>query len=208
MKKIKNILFDLGGVIINLDMPATLNGFKNAMGDEFPKWKAVFEEADIFNQYEKGNISTAVFAQHFIDTGLFTADTVRQIWNSILRTAPKNRLDFLKVLAKDYNLYLLSNTNAMHIEQAEADLQTMYGITDFRGEFFTKGYYSFEIGMIKPDAEIYEFVLKDSGLLAAETLFIDDNEANIKSAAAVGLQTIWHEHNAEIEPVLTQYLGL
>ena len=128
--------------------------------------------------------------------------TIIDSWNTILAGLPSARLHWLRKLGQKYKLYLLSNTNAIHIEWLHAHLQDRAGMTihDFNA-LFVKPYYSFKINLRKPNREIYEYVLTDAGLRAEETLFIDDMEENILSARTVGLRTIHHQAGTEIMEV-------
>lgn len=206
MVQVKNIIFDFGGVILDLDLPKFRRSMQDAVGEAYEAlFKKLIDEG-FWIDFEKGKISEEDFVQYFIDTGYFTKASFYEAWNSILGTVPKHKLEQLKELSKDYNLYLLSNTNCIHAQKFEADMKAMHGVDDFRKEYFTIGYYSFEMGYFKPEPAIYEAVLKDAGLEANETLFIDDNKKNIESAANLGIQTILHVQNAEFMPVLKEYL--
>jgi putative hydrolase of the HAD superfamily len=110
-------------------------------------------------------------------------------WGAMLLDFPKARIDLLKELGEKYNVYLLSNTNAIHYNQYTQDFIDQYGF-EFNS-LFVKVYYSFQMGMRKPDVEIFEFALSDSNLLPKETLFVDDMQVNIESAEKADLQTMW-----------------
>ena len=116
-------------------------------------------------------------------------DVIQKAWNALLIRFPAERIELLKKLRQKYRLFLLSNTNAIHV----VEFQKIYSNTFQNGslvDLFDKVYYSNEIGMRKPNAEIYEFVLKDSQLLPEETLFIDDSLPNVEGAKQVGIQAI------------------
>lgn len=206
MKKNQNIIFDLGGVLLNLNFGAIERRFQELLGNDYYLLFRNLKTQNIFNKFETGDFSEEIFLEYFLKSTQLTHEQVLTAWNSILLDLPLHRLDFLKRLRKDYNIYLLSNTNYTHVQKIEADLKTQYGIEDFRKEFFEIGYYSFEMGMRKPEKQIFQAVLEDANLNAADTIFIDDNKNNIKSAASLGIQTILHEPNAEIEPVLMSFL--
>ena len=206
MKKNINIIFDLGGVLLNLDFGAIERRFQALLGNDFFPLFRNLRTQNIFDKFEVGDFSEEKFLDYFLESGKLTQEEVLTAWNSILLDLPSHRLDFLKKLKKDYNVYLLSNTNYTHVQKIEADLKVQYGIQDFRKEFFDIGYYSFEMGMRKPEKRIFKAVLEDANLIAADTIFIDDNKNNIKSAASLGIQTILHEANTEIEPVLMEFL--
>lgn len=118
-----------------------------------------------------------------------THEQIIAAWNAMLLDFPLQRLQLLQQLRQHYNLYLLSNTNAIHLEAFNRLLQESRGIPSL-GSFFDKAYYSHLMGHRKPDKESYLMVMEENGLLPEETLFIDDTLPNIEGAKAVGLQTI------------------
>lgn len=192
VKNIKNIIFDLGGVILNIDYHLTINAF-TALG--IPNFKEIFSQAaqnNLFDRLDKGQVSEqgflseikALVGDHITDADILNA------WNSMLLDLPKERIALLEQLKTDYRLFLLSNTNEIHIPEYNKILQAAFGFPDL-AHIFEKQYYSFEIGMRKPDEEIFEFVLKDKDLKAEETLFIDDSHQHLMGAAKVGLHTHW-----------------
>lgn len=182
---IKNIIFDFGDVFIDLDKPATDRHLKKFGIEELPSTLIEVNKA-----YEQGKISTAEIISTYTTAfpQLSNTDFVEG-WNSILKDFPQQRLDFLKQLNKSnkYKLFLLSNTNEIHINY----VKETFGFYDGFKSCFDKFYLSYEIGFRKPNKDIYEFVLDDSGLKREETLFIDDSEDNIISAKSLGINT-WH----------------
>ncbi|WP_430413246.1 HAD family hydrolase [Kordia sp.] len=184
---IKNLLFDYGDIFINLDKPATARELHKLGIQDFTA-----EMIEKNQAYEKGLISTEAFVdfyhQEFPHT---TKEALIDAWNAILLDFPKHRLEFIKQLAKDkkYRLLLLSNTNDLHISWIKHD----WGM-EFYNEFaacFEQFYLSHEINLRKPDANIYEFVLRENDLKAEETLFIDDTKENTDSAATLGIH-VWN----------------
>ena len=181
---IKNIVFDFGDIFIDLDKEATLRALNELGMDEVSE-----EMLNVLHQFEKGVITTSDFIAFFQDTMKLSAVDLTAAWNAILLSFPKYRLQFLKDLAssKNYRLFLLSNTNAIHIEWIQND----WG-NDLYQEFkncFEKFYLSHEIHLRKPDAEIYEFVLRENNLKATETFFVDDTKENTEAAKKIGIQT-------------------
>ncbi|MEO1486349.1 MAG: HAD family phosphatase [Bacteroidota bacterium] len=184
---IRNLILDFGDVFINLDKPATARAM-TPFG--FTAIDAALQE--VFNAYEKGTISSEAFLdmtqQRFPKarrTDLITA------WNAILLDFPQARLEFLEQLAaeKQYRLFLLSNTNEIHIDHVKKVMgQEKFNRFQNAFEVF---YLSYEMGMRKPDAEIFQFVLDQNQLQAEETLFVDDTLENILSAKSLDIQT-WH----------------
>lgn len=189
----KNILFDLGGVILDINISATLKRFYE-LG--FPPELMHYPESmqtDVFFKYQTGKTSTEEFRNEVRrTTGLEMSDQdFDEAWNAMLIGIPKERTALLKVLSKRYKLYMLSNTSELHVKVFEK----MY--LDTAGEsmqdVFEKIYYSHEIGLHKPDREAWEYVIKDANILAEETLFLDDTIHNIKASQELGFQAI-HIH--------------
>lgn len=180
---INAIIFDFGDVFINLDKQATLDGLKN-LG--ISHWNEDLNQLNL--QYEVGAISgddfLAGIQKH---TNNASIEDIRAAWNSILADFPLYRLEFLQMLSQKYRLFLLSNTDAIHIETFEQKSGASF-YSDFY-QCFEKVYFSFEIGMRKPNPDVYSFVLDQNGLQAKQTLFIDDKKENTDAAAALGLHT-------------------
>jgi putative hydrolase of the HAD superfamily len=194
MNKIKSIIFDLGGVIMNLDVPRTINAFdtlgiKNIVNDTGHHYQHSF-----FYDFEIGQISENTFLQSLSNLSNQPNNflEVEKAWNAMILDIPKDKIDFLQTLKKDYNLFLLSNTNSIHQRKFLKEFENNYGYS-FK-KLFKKSYYSHEIGIRKPDLEIFNFILDDSNLRAEETLFADDAISNIKSAKKIGVHT-FHVEN-------------
>lgn len=204
MKKIKNIIFDLGNVLLDLDWERTERAFRDMLQEEYDAALLRYESERLFELLEVGRITPEEFVRKMQQATRRPIDEKRIIdsWNTILAGLPPARLNWLRELGQKHPLYLLSNTNAIHIQWLHAHLQEQAGMTihDFNA-LFVKSYYSFKINLRKPNREIYEYVLADAGLRAEETLFIDDMEENILSARTVGLRTIHHQAGTEIMEV-------
>ncbi len=187
---IKNLLFDLGGVILDLDLQATRKIFYElglpAVLMQYPENM----QTDLFQRYEIGKITTKEFRDEIRQkSGLNLKDTdIDRAWTAMLVGIPEERTRKLEELRKHYRLYMLSNTCAMHVPVFEAMYKQKAGKS--MHEVFDKIYYSHEIGAHKPDHESWEFVLKDAGIRAEETLFLDDNVHNVKAALELGFQAI------------------
>jgi putative hydrolase of the HAD superfamily len=195
---IKNIVFDFGDVFINLDKQATLKELKKLGVSEFTE-----EMYAICFDYEMGLITTDAFVTAFINMYPETSkEAFITAWNAILLDFPLHRLTFLKELAatKKYRLFLLSNTNELHISWIQKDWG-MKLYSEFVS-YFEKFYLSHEINLRKPNTNIYEFVLNENNLLAEETLFIDDTKENTEAAKAVG-KSVWN-----IDPVTEDIVNL
>ena len=183
---IKNIIFDFVDIYINIDKQATYRELKKLGVPHISD-----EMTIIARQYEKGIISTQEFTNFFSSQLGVSVSEVIVAWNSILLNFPRERFLFLKELyeSKKYRLFLLSNTNELHISW----IQQNWGFNRYM-EFkncFEKFYLSHEIKLRKPNKEIYEFALKENNLIAEETLFIDDLEENTAAASALGIH-VWN----------------
>ncbi|HSP12123.1 MAG TPA: HAD family phosphatase [Salegentibacter sp.] len=193
---IKAIIFDFGDVFINLDKPAT---FRELRKHEIEKLTEELEELN--REYEKGLISSEEFIKTYKEEFEQLEDeNFVSSWNAILIDFPEYRYQFLKKLSeeKDFELILLSNTNEIHIDWVKENIPFF---EDFKA-CFDAFYLSHEINYRKPDAEIYEFVLKKHGLKPEECLFIDDTRENTEAAAALGIYT-WN-----IEPTREDVIDL
>lgn len=206
---IKQIVFDLGNVLIDLDFDQVNRSFEELIGQDFNRLATSEETKNAFLQLELGHYSEESFINALQRQASKVPDGRKLInaWNSLLGTIPAKRLVMLDQLKdKGYDLYLLSNTNSIHIHWLNKYLKKEHGIEDFNQRFFTKSYYSHLLKMRKPDAEIYEYVLNDAFINRAETLFVDDNEENILSAQQVGINTIHHNSGRDITEVMQSFL--
>lgn len=182
---IKAIIFDFGEVFINLDSKAPIHAFKK-LG--LQSWNSVLEANNL--AFETGKIDESTFLkgfQKFIPE--VSLDDIREAWNSILMDFPLERLEFLENLTKNYRLFLLSNTDAIHIQKFEQMVGDSFA-KDFY-QCFEKIYFSYETKLRKPDLESYKLILRENELIPKQTLFIDDKGINIEAAAKLGIQT-WH----------------
>jgi putative hydrolase of the HAD superfamily len=192
MQGIKNIIFDLGGVIINLDNQLTEDAFVALGAKPFREYFGHGHAASFFREYETGSITD----QQFIDaikelTGLSLSDEeVIKAWNALLLDFPAERIQLLKELGRRYRIFLFSNTNALHLDH----LRKIYRNTFPQGELddhFERTYYSHLLGKRKPDIGSYQHILQENQLAGAETLFVDDALINVEGAEAAGLKGLY-----------------
>lgn len=187
--KIKNIIFDLGGVIMNLDVPRTIKAFENIGITDFVNDTGHHYKNPVFYDFETGKVSESEFVEELanISANSLSGTQIREAWNAIILDMPIERIKFLLDLKKKYKIYLLSNTNSIHQEKF---LRETNEANDFSfNELFEKAYYSHETGIRKPNEEVFHFVLKESKLNTDKTLFVDDSLQNINSAQKTGLRT-------------------
>ncbi|KAA9041913.1 HAD family phosphatase [Ginsengibacter hankyongi] len=191
MQKIEAIIFDLGGVILNIDYNLTRIAFEKAGIKNFHEMYSQANADDLFSNLETGKISEDNFYNELNKrTGLYLPTIeIENAWNAMLLTFREKSLDFLDTLKPKYKLFLLSNTNHIHLNAFNKIYLEKHRDKRFE-EFFDKAYYSCNMGLRKPNADIYEFVLEENKLEPGKTLFVDDSAQNIEAARALGIQTI------------------
>lgn len=182
---IDTIIFDFGDVFINLDKEGSINALKK-LG--LAQWNDDMNQLNL--QFEKGQIDEENFLlgiQKHVPNA--STDQISAAWNAVLLDFPLRRLEFLQKLSTKYRLFLLSNTDAIHIATFEKEYGASF-YSDFY-QCFEKVYFSFEIGMRKPDAEIFNYVLNNHNLITNHTLFVDDKKENTDAALSLGFQ-VWN----------------
>jgi len=190
MEGIKNIIFDLGGVIINLENKRTEDAFV-AMGvKNFREYFGHGHAASFFREYETGEISDDAFVQSLKKlAGLTVPDEkVIQGWNALLLDFPPERIHLLKELRKHYRLFLFSNTNALHLEALQKTYHLTFGPEEGLDDLFERAYYSHLLRLRKPDVASYQHIIKENNLAPGETLFVDDALINVEGAEKAGLK--------------------
>jgi glucose-1-phosphatase len=190
--KIKNLIFDLGGVIIDLSIDHTIDAVSKMSGMNKKKVTELYNSPG-FEIYEKGLMDDAEFRDYVRDVFSMesTSEEIDACWNAMLRGLPVVKLDLLMSLKDRYKVYLLSNTNGIHLNYINSVMlpAVVPGVTSL-DQYFHKAYYSHLMKKRKPDAEIFEQVLEENNLAGNETLFLDDNPGNIKGANLVGIKTV------------------
>ncbi len=187
---INDIILDLGGVVVDLDPDSTIREFA-ALGFKGLENRAlIMSRYPFIEAYETGKIGTNEFVdaiQRIIKNNV-GPEKIIAAWNRLVLDLEDDVLHLIQNLRKRYRLSLLSNTNALHIKSFNEKLFKQHGLNDLR-EVFDIVYYSYELGMRKPDREIFEFVLKDLGAAAPATLYVDDTQEHILSAERLGIKT-------------------
>lgn len=187
---IRNIIFDLGGVIMNIDFKLTEAAFNKLGFTNYREFMTQFHITPLFEAYETGKIDDATFIKGVQElSGLnITEEEVVEAWNALLLDFPPERLALLESLQQRYRLFLLSNTNALHYAAFQDKLHAQTG--KLLEDYFEKTYYSHTTQLRKPHAAIYQLVLDENDLRAADTLFIDDTASNFSGAESLGIKTL------------------
>lgn len=189
--KFKAVIFDFGNVIINIELQRIYQTFAKFTSKSPAYIEKRITEDQIFRRYESGQFTDEEFREVIRQTlGFPLSDhEVDTAWNAILLDIPTDRIELISNIRKKYPVYLLSNTNNIHITASNNYLKKTHGINNL-DILFDKLYLSYEMGLWKPDAEIYYEVLRANRLQPNEVIFFDDNLHNIESAKAIGMQTI------------------
>ena len=193
-KKVRNIIFDLGGVLVDLDFKAAINGLQEAGFANVKEQLLAFDRGGIFQKFELGEMTADEFRAAIRENSTveLTDNEVDTLWNLMLLEVPREKLELILELRGKYMVYLLSNTNSIHWDYV---CKNAFNYRGFRVEdYFEETFLSYEMHLAKPDKAIFEKVLHDANLLPEETLFIDDSEANCKAAQEVGI----HAHHYHV----------
>ena len=188
--KIKNIIFDLGGVILDIDENIVYQELEK-LGINISELSHSKEFMDILSKFDVGVYTAPTFrkkAKTFLGLEKMTDQKFDSLWNAMLLDIPRERIAAIEQVKKHYKIFLMSNTNEIHYDLYIRDLQLRFGYSEF-DELFHKSYFSFDIHLEKPDPRFFELILDHEHLLPEETLFIDDTAANIKAAKALGIHT-------------------
>ena len=202
-KPIHNIIFDLGGVILNINPQLTVDGFRN-LG-----WKDFYEEnnrpliKELFFKLERGNSSPEAF-RNAVREGIkseISDKAIDMAWSAMILDIPTDRVRYLEVLKMNYRIFLLSNTNEIHRIKFHGDFEKTFGYSFYN--LFEKNFYSHEMGLRKPNPQIYIQVLQEAGLNAEETLFIDDMIENTDAAKVTGMKVLHIQPGTLLEKLPT-----
>ena len=184
---IRNIIFDLGGVLLNIDSRLTGKALEEMGVKNMEEVHARLTDAKLYQRFDTGECSLGCFRDEIRQAcGIrLTDEQVDNAWNALLMDFPNHRVELLHNLRSNYRLFLLSNTNSIHYQSYMNTFRSVHG--EEMTDLFEMLFLSFEMGMHKPDAAIYEMALRLGNLLAPETLFIDDVFANADAAANMGM---------------------
>lgn len=204
MQDFQNIIFDLGGVLLNIDYRRTENAFAALGINDFHRLYHQFFANDLFSALETGRVNEKNFYDLLNEEAgtRLSMEQIIEAWNAMLLDWRSESLALLPRLSQRYRLFLLSNTNEIHHAAFQLSYRQQYG-AEF-DTLFEAAHYSHLIGLRKPHPEAFLFVLRQHGLEASATLFIDDSQPNIEAAAALGLQTLHLKPGMRIEDYLTK----
>ena len=190
MRSIKNIIFDLGGVLLDLDYNKTTEAFKAIGYTQFDDLFSQHNASTLFEALETGRIPEKDFLKEMALLSPFpvTDEQIITAWNAMMLDFRKDSLGLLEEFSAKYNLYLLSNTNSIHLKCFKQIFTRDTG-KPLLDAYFTKTWYSHLVGLRKPHREIYEFALQEENMKAEETFFIDDSINNIEAAKELGIKT-------------------
>jgi putative hydrolase of the HAD superfamily len=191
MEKIKNIIFDLGGVLLNIDYQKTITAFENLGISNFDAIYSKAKQTDLFDLFETGKSTEKEFVNELKKQlpSHITHEEIIEAWNAMLLTLPEERINLLKKIRNNYNIVLLSNTNETHISAFEEIIFSQNNLQQLN-PLFDKVYFSSRIGLRKPNADCFHYVLNDSQFEAKETLFFDDSIQHIEGSLAVGIKAL------------------
>ncbi len=188
---IENIIFDFGGVIIDIDPMMTVKALEKLGFRDIERLKTKDFYEKVIYKFEKGIDTPAVFRdklRNYLQMNLTDAQ-LDEAWNALIFDIPAERIRIIEQVKKHYPVYLLSNSNVIHYDLYVRDLQLRFGYRTF-DELFHKAWFSFNLHLAKPHEEIYEFVIHHHQLTPEKTLFIDDRIENIEGARKTGLKTL------------------
>jgi len=206
LQGVKNIIFDLGGVLLNIDPKKTIEAFGALGMEQLIGDKGLTYDHDIFYQMEQGKITPDEFRNGVrkLLSANISSEEIDAAWTAMLLDFPAIRVELLRNLRTEFRVYLFSNTNAIHVEKYHSTFRNQHGFEV--STLFEKDFYSNEIGFRKPTLDSFQEIIRLSGINSAESLFIDDSLQNVEAAIASGLQGFWLEPGQKIEELFQKFL--
>jgi len=206
LKGIRNIIFDLGGVLLNIDPKKTIEAFGQLGMEQLIGEKGLTYDHDVFYLMEQGKITQEEFRNGVREllTGEVTDDQIDTAWTAMLLDFPKVRVELVQKLRNEFNIYLFSNTNAIHVLKYQDIFRKQHGFEV--SSLFEKDFHSNEIGFRKPSSDSFQEIIRLSGINPEESLFVDDSLLNVEGAIACGLKGYWLEPGQKIEELFQKYL--
>lgn len=191
MGVVKNIIFDLGGVLLDIDYSLTIEAFKSLGIEDFEQLYSQANQTSLFDDFETGKISPSEFCEGIIALSRLdlSEKEIEDAWNAMLLSMPNERVKFLNEIGKNYRTFLLSNTNEIHIDAFLKIIKNENGLSGL-DQLFEQVYYSSTLGMRKPHPETFSNVCELNNLIPEETLFIDDSIQHVEGAQIAGLRAI------------------
>ena len=204
---IRNIIFDLGRVILNIDYQKTAAAFRQIGLTNFDELYSQMRQSTLFDRLEVGEIGSREFEEELnrYASRSLRREEIHRAWNAMLLELPQEHLDLLEELRKQYRLFLFSNTNEIHVPAFTELIRQQRGVEDF-GSYFDGVYYSHEVGKRKPNVEAFEHVLEANDLNPQETLFIDDSPQHVEGGSKAGLQAVLKEKGKGLRETVEQAL--
>jgi putative hydrolase of the HAD superfamily len=203
---VKNIIFDLGGVLLNIDPRKTIEAFGQLGMEQLIGDKGLSYDHEIFYLMEQGKVSPDEFrngVRKLLPTEV-SDDQIDDAWTAMLLDFPKVRIELVQNLRTHFGIYLFSNTNAIHVAKYHTNFRNQHGFEV--SSLFEKDFYSNEIGYRKPSPESFQEIIRLSGIIPEESIFIDDSQANVEAAIACGLKGYWLQPGQKIEKILNEFL--
>lgn len=205
--RIDAVIFDLGGVLLNLDYQITINAFTELGLENVDHLFSQKKQFGFFDEFETGKINASEFRKELraLASETLTDSQIDAAWNAMLLDFPPNRFDFLKSISVKKRIFLLSNTNEIHMSWFKRYVNQLFG-EDVFFDLFEVAYLSNEMSMRKPNVDIFDFVVNENKLNPERTLFIDDSPQHLDGAKLASLQTHWLQPNEEIVRLLGHFL--
>jgi glucose-1-phosphatase len=198
-KSVDAVIFDLGGVLLNLDYSLTEKAFIDLGIEDFASIYSQLNQTNLFDQFEIGKVSPFHFVNRLLDKlpAGRNANQVVHAWNAMILDFPKERMEWLEEFGKTKRIFLLSNTNDLHVTAVRAALTKSVGHGDLE-RYFEKTYFSCAMGSRKPNVECFGQVIRENNIIPERTLFIDDSPQHIEGAKQAGLQTFFLERGKDV----------
>jgi glucose-1-phosphatase len=199
---IRNIIFDLGGVVVNIDPERSYRQMSNLANIPQTELLRKINNDPLFEQFEKGLIDRNQLYNHVLSLAEnpFNQPDFEKAWNAMIVDIPQKNLGLIKRLKNNCRVFALSNTNEIHIEHVNGLMQKHYGKPNLN-TWFENVYLSFEVGMVKPHRKFFEFVLHKNDLNPSETLFIDDTQQHVEAAKNLGIQVMTVKPGRDIHKI-------
>ncbi|MBW6490721.1 MAG: HAD family phosphatase [Lentimicrobium sp.] len=200
---IKNIIFDFGNVLLNINPELTAKAFRELGLRDETDFFGGRGSLELMLRFERGQATPDEFREGVASSmkHMVTNNQIDEAWNALLLDFPKARVELMRKLAKTHRIFLLSNSNQIHYDMFTSDFERNYGYP--LESLFEKMWFSHQIGLSKPDSAIFEFVLKDKNLIPAETIFIDDTLLHVEAAQKTGIQALHLQSGTDVCDLLS-----